>query len=98
LFASSQPSLALPVFRHVEITAADSSLSDETLPFSDYTMSTVLDFDEKKFWIVLFSIVARREAARESRIGGNWRAARPWLRVIRNPAQDSDSAAPDRRE
>jgi hypothetical protein len=29
-------------------------------------MSTVLDFDEKKFWIALFSIMARREAARES--------------------------------
>jgi hypothetical protein len=29
-------------------------------------MGTVLDFDEKKFWIALFSIMARREAARES--------------------------------
>ncbi|HET9375674.1 MAG TPA: hypothetical protein VFO40_11925 [Chthoniobacterales bacterium] len=59
-------------------------------------MSTVLDFDEKKFWIVLFSIVARREAARQSGIEGNRRAC-PWPRVIRNPTQDSDSDAPDRR-
>ena len=29
-------------------------------------MRTVLDFDEKKFWIALFSIMARREAAPES--------------------------------
>jgi hypothetical protein len=81
-----------------KITAADSSLFEEPpglRPFSNYTMSTVIDFDEKKFWIVLFSIVARREAARESGIGRN-RRARPWLRVIRNPTQDSDSDAPDR--
>jgi len=28
-------------------------------------MTSTLNFDEKKFWIVLFSIVARREAVRE---------------------------------
>jgi hypothetical protein len=28
-------------------------------------MTGTLNFDEKKFWIVLFSIVARREAVRE---------------------------------
>jgi hypothetical protein len=28
-------------------------------------MTSTLNFDEKKFWIVLFSIVARREAMRE---------------------------------
>jgi hypothetical protein len=28
-------------------------------------MTSTLKFDEKKFWIVLFSIVARREAVRE---------------------------------
>jgi hypothetical protein len=28
-------------------------------------MTSTLNFDEKKFWIVLFSVVARREAARE---------------------------------
>jgi hypothetical protein len=28
-------------------------------------MTSTLNFDEKKFWIVLFSIVARREALRE---------------------------------
>ena len=31
-------------------------------------MINVLEFDEKKFWIVLFSIVARREATREDAI------------------------------
>jgi hypothetical protein len=60
-------------------------------------MSTVLDFDEKKFWIVLFSIVARREAARENGIEGNRRSG-PWLRVIRNPARDSNNDGPDRKE
>jgi hypothetical protein len=34
-------------------------------------MSTLLEFDEKKFLIALFSIVARREAARESTIRKN---------------------------
>jgi hypothetical protein len=28
-------------------------------------MINAIEFDEKKFWIVLFSIMARREAARE---------------------------------
>jgi hypothetical protein len=28
-------------------------------------MTNATEFDEKKFWIVLFSIMARREAARE---------------------------------
>jgi hypothetical protein len=28
-------------------------------------MTSTLEFDEKKFWIVLFSIVARRETERE---------------------------------
>jgi hypothetical protein len=28
-------------------------------------MTSTLKFDEKKFWIVLFSIVARRETVRE---------------------------------
>jgi len=28
-------------------------------------MTSTPNFDEKKFWIVLFSIVARREAVRE---------------------------------
>jgi hypothetical protein len=28
-------------------------------------MTSTLNFDERKFWIVLFSIVARREAVRE---------------------------------
>ena len=31
-------------------------------------MTCTLNFDEKKFWIVLFSIVARREAVREPAI------------------------------
>jgi hypothetical protein len=31
-------------------------------------MTSTLNFDEKKFWIVLFSIVARREAMREPAI------------------------------
>jgi hypothetical protein len=31
-------------------------------------MTTLLDFNEKRFWITLFSIMARREAARESMI------------------------------
>jgi hypothetical protein len=31
-------------------------------------MTSTLNFDEKKFWIVLFSIVARREAVREPAI------------------------------
>jgi hypothetical protein len=30
-----------------------------------WPMTSTLNFDEKKFWIVLFSIVARREAMRE---------------------------------
>jgi hypothetical protein len=65
-------------------------------------MSTVLDFDEKKFWIALFSIVARREAARESGIVGNLRARPPWLRVVRNnssrllPAKLADNTSPAR--
>jgi hypothetical protein len=29
-------------------------------------MTTLLEFNEKRFWISLFSIMARREAARES--------------------------------
>jgi hypothetical protein len=29
-------------------------------------MTTLLEFNEKKFWITLFSIVARREAAGET--------------------------------
>jgi hypothetical protein len=32
------------------------------------TMTTLLEFDEKRFWIALFSIMARREAAHESMI------------------------------
>ena len=31
-------------------------------------MSTVLEFDEKKFWIALFSIMAEREAANANAI------------------------------
>jgi hypothetical protein len=54
---------------NVELTSVGSSLFERPpgAPQSpDRPMSTVLDFDEKKFWIALFSIVARREAARES--------------------------------
>jgi hypothetical protein len=57
-------------------------------------MSMVLDFDEKKFWIALFSIVARREAARESRVGG----LRAWATSATGEealTQDSDSAPPN---
>jgi hypothetical protein len=31
-------------------------------------MTNATEFDEKRFWIVLFSIMARREAAREDAI------------------------------
>jgi hypothetical protein len=31
-------------------------------------MINAIEFDEKRFWIVLFSIMARREAAREDAI------------------------------
>ena len=47
-------------------------------------MSTVIDFDEKKFWTALFSIAARREAVRESGVVGNLCTRRPWRRVVRN--------------
>ena len=47
------------------MTPAHSSLSQMTQPHVQ-TMTTLLEFNEKKFWITLFSIVARREAARET--------------------------------
>jgi hypothetical protein len=64
-------------------------------------MTSTLNFDEKKFWIVLFSIVARREAVREQVIeradelqkqqeGRILRARWPAARQ-ENPMLDSDS-------
>jgi hypothetical protein len=58
-------------------------------------MTTVLEFNEKKFWITLFSIMARREAARESspgrieRYGGRRRysLARRIGEFERNPGE-----------
>jgi hypothetical protein len=64
-------------------------------------MTSTLNFDEKKFWIVLFSIVARREAVREQVIervdelqkqqeGRTLKARCPGTKQ-ENPMLDSDS-------
>jgi hypothetical protein len=50
----------------VEMMPARSSLFQMTQSPSQ-TMSTLLEFNEKKFWITLFPIVARREATGETR-------------------------------